>query len=615
MRKDLRRICLLAGVVLWAGHAFCGDLVIYDGAPLEWGAKPLEFKGPWNLSSNGTIRVELENTSSEDEVRLSVDFSTRHADSRCRLTMIPAGFKGTLDIDVCPKLDHPEVAQQMKGMRTDPFKGGDRDERYAAEKIPAIVLNHHWTGASTAPHGKVPTVLVRRVVAKDTSSRSWPAWYRMDAQAFFPFVDRYGQFKYRDWPRKTKSDADLKSAARAEAQDLAAHPAPSDWDRFGGWTKGPQLEATGRFRVAKVDGRWWFVDPDGHLWWSHGVVRVTPSSAVTPLDGREQYFAELPRDAADDPYGAFYHTYDELLKPYYEKQGWKRTYDFSAANLRRKYGASWRADYADLCHRRLRSWGLNTIANSSDREIRLMGRTPWIERLETRGPRCTEQKHEGWWWHVPDPYHPEFRRYFRALLESRREELTSPWCVGIFVDNEHEWTGISEKTVREYFKVIREEIKRLDPNLLYFGCRFAGSTERVVRLCAEYADVVSYNVYRFRLDELKLPKGVDKPILIGEFHFGSTSDTGLFNPSLTATDSQAKRAEAYRRYLESALAHPNVVGTHWHQFSDQPLTGRFDGENFNVGFTDVCDEPYPEMRAVLRAVGGSVYRLRAGAFP
>ena len=598
------------GLVLAACVAGGADIVIYEGAPKAWCEQELEFKGPWDLSKHGTIAIDLENTSPAAEVRLTVGV-TRPDESRSRMKMIPAGFKGTFEMDVCPQLADPEIQQRMKLMRSDPFMGGDQTAEYAPTNVQSIILAHHWTGMSNASGGAPVTVLVSRVVAKDTSARAWPKWYRMRPEEFFPFVDRYGQFKYRTWPRKVTCDGDLQAAAKAEEADLQAHPGAADWDEYGGWAKGPQRKATGRFRLEKVKGKWWFVDPLGNLWWSHGVVRVTPTSALTPLDGREDYFEGLPADDGRDPFGEFYHTFDELLKPHYDKRGWQRTYDFSGANLRRKYGEGWRTKFAELSHRRLRSWGLNTIANSSDGEIRRMNRTPWIERLETRGPKCEEQQGEGWW-HVPDPFHPEFRRYFRALLESRRAELTSPWCAGIFVDNEHDWRGIGEKTVREYFKVIREEIKRLDPELLYFGCRFHMADESIVRICAEYADAVSFNVYRFRLDNWRLPEGVDKPVLIGEFHFGSISDTGLFNPSLVQVNDQRARAAAYRRYLGDAIRHPNVVGTHWHQFSDQPLTGRFDGENFNVGFTDVADTPYPEMRAVLREVGSGLYGGRWG---
>jgi hypothetical protein len=93
------------------------------------------------------------------------------------------------------------------------------------------------------------------------------------ATNFFPFCDRYGQFKHADWPGKIHSDDELLKARRREEAWLAAHresPIP-DADKYGGWKGGPQLAATGFFRTEKVDGRWWLVDPEGHLFFSLGI--------------------------------------------------------------------------------------------------------------------------------------------------------------------------------------------------------------------------------------------------------------------------------------------------------------------------------------------------------
>ena len=73
---------------------------------------------------------------------------------------------------------------------------------------------------------------------------------------------------------------------------------------------------------------------------------------------------------------------------------------------------------------------------------------------------------------------------------------------------------------------------------------------------------------------------------------------------------QEDRAEKMKHYVLSALGNPQIVGVHWHQFSDQPVTGRFDGEGLQVGLTDVCDRPYPIMRAALREVSGGMYSAR-----
>ena len=70
------------------------------------------------------------------------------------------------------------------------------------------------------------------------------------------------------------------------------------------------------------------------------------------------------------------------------------------------------------------------------------------------------------------------------------------------------------------------------------------------------------------------------------------------------------QGKVVRAYVTSALRHPNFVGVHWHQFGDQPTTGRFDGEDFQNGFVDVCDTPYEETVRPARAVGETMYERR-----
>ena len=495
-------------------------------------------------------------------------------------------------------------------------------------------------------------------------------WAEMATTNFLPCFDRYGQFKHREWPGKTHSDEELKAAGAEEEKDLAAHPGPADRDRFGGWTAGPKQEATGRFRTAKIDGQWWLVDPDGNLFWSWGAVRVTPSSAVTPLNGnprtpkcggpfpdRDCLFEDLP--SKDDPLAKFYGTYDALLLPFYLKRGETRRFDFSAANLYRKYGEGWFERFSDSCHRRLRSWGANTIANSSDLKICLQDRTPYAERVE-----CQSRPIDGSWgtWaKFRDPFDPSFRDGVMKALAEHGREAHDPWCIGFFIDNEIQWgarhedlarwtlwssdgqpakveflkrlaakgiefdrnnidsvpveelKAFTDVIVEEYFKRTRETVKAFDKDLLYLGCRFAGSARPwAIGPCAKYCDVVSYNIYRDQIGDWRLPDGLDAPVLIGEFHFGA-HDRGLFGSGLINKGSQEGRAAALKKYVESALVNPQVVGVHWHQFSDQPTAGRFDGEHFQVGWTDVCDRPYPETVRAIRDVGYPMYGTRRKA--
>jgi hypothetical protein len=122
-------------------------------------------------------------------------------------------------------------------------------------------------------------------------------------------------------------------------------------------------------------------------------------------------------------------------------------------------------------------------------------------------------------------------------------------------------------------------------------------------------------VYRKDLEDFRLPEDIDKPVLIGEFHFGAL-DRGMFSPGLQSTPHQMARAAAFDLYVRSALKHPNIVGVHWFQYRDQPLTGRpLDGENYNIGFVNITDLPYAEMVGKARAIAEDMYPYRLRGQP
>ena len=507
--------------------------------------------------------------------------------------------------------------------------------------------------------GAAPAVRVTRIVAGGEPMRidgkDLPKWAKMSPEEFFPFMDRYGQFRWAEWPGKVHDDTDFAKALEAEDADLAAHPAPADRDKWGGWTKGPNYGDKGGWRTVKRNGKWWIVDPDGNLWWSHGPVRVSHSCGMTPYKGREDHFVELPDESS--PFGAFYHTRDELLWPYYVKFGCTNTYDFSAANLYRKYGDDWEDVWGRRVHRRLRSWGANTIANSSDKKVMKIGGTPYCDRFELKSRPIAETEKLLAWWPFRDPFDPSFRTEVYRQFALHEDEMKDPWCFGFFVDNELQWghegdlakwtwkspedqparvefvrrlqakygavpAEPSEADCREfslaivnaYFSTIRDAFRKAAPGKLYLGCRFSGSDAFVIREAAKYCDVMSFNCYRRDLlafDNV-LPPEIDKPAMIGEFHFGAL-DRGPFTTGIIQLESQADRAATYRRYLTSALRDPRLVGVHWHQYSDDVATGRFDGENMQIGWTDVCDNPYPETIAAIREVADRLYPLRDGS--
>lgn len=59
------------------------------------------------------------------------------------------------------------------------------------------------------------------------------------------------------------------------------------------------MAATGHFRVEKYQGKWWLVDPQGYLFWSHGITCVGGGDE-TNVKGRERFYRPLNLPASVD---------------------------------------------------------------------------------------------------------------------------------------------------------------------------------------------------------------------------------------------------------------------------------------------------------------------------
>jgi hypothetical protein len=494
------------------------------------------------------------------------------------------------------------------------------------------------------------------------------------ARTFFPLIDTFGQYIHREWPGKVHSAEELRGRVAEENADLARKPGPPEWDKWGGYEKGPKLNATGFFRVEKYEGKWWLVDPDGHLFWSNGIDCVNMLDS-TPVSERETWFQDFP--GARPELAEFSSTVDWVLMGYYRGKK-TQIFCFAGANRKRKFGDDWRRQSDDLAHRRLRSWGVNTIGNWSDGNCCLLRRTPYVACVGFDAKNI--EGSSGYWGKFKDPFDPGFREGVRKAMAAQAGTTAGdPWCLGYFVDNEITWGDETSLAVaallsppeqaakkvfvddlkakygtiealnaawgtshaswdallkhqgepdrakagadlkafytriaEEYFRVIHEAVKEVAPNNLYLGCRFAWGNSPATQAAAKYCDVVSFNLYCKSVAEYYCGLR-DVPLIIGEFHFGAL-DRGMFHTGLVPVAGQAARAAAYQEYVRGALRHPQIVGCHWFQYQDEPTTGRFfDEENYQIGFVDCADTAYRETVDAARKVGWGMYEYRLAA--
>jgi hypothetical protein len=515
---------------------------------------------------------------------------------------------------------------------------GDADELASTVNQPR---NSYWINIEAGGHGAVQHVralsLTMRYPAHAASveirkvslAKTDPGDAILDGGA--PLVDDFGQYRHADWPGKATSRDELTREWRQEERMLVPKSVvrPS---RYGGLA-GPRRKATGFFRVEKIEGRWWFVDPEGCRFWSVGVNGAGLAPPLTRIVGRDKSFASIPTAAQVQTPGA---EPDPLRDPV----------SLFAANEILRFGAAWKTPAAQLTARRMRAWGLNT-AYGPDLNASLDG-APTKQAYVY--PLAGWQRVPGAIMGMPDVYSPEFARRVEAdatrQLAPRRDD---PWMIGYFIGNEPPWPARESELVdrvlagpdstlkqrfraglakgdtpaarkqlvfaafTEYLRIVNAAVRGADPNHLNLGIRFGGTPPDDVIALARGFDVYSMNKYRWAPPKEFIDRVYaiqDLPILIGEFHFG-VPERGLA-PGLVQAMNQTERGVAYSYYVEQAAEHPAIIGTHWYQWIDQPATGRFDGENYNIGWIDVTDRPYPELVAAAKATHEKIEAIHSG---
>ena len=168
--------------------------------------------------------------------------------------------------------------------------------------------------------------------------------------------------------------------------------------------------------------------------------------------------------------------------------------------------------------------------------------------------------------------------------------------------------------VDRLFSSLSDACREVDPNHLNLGARYYSVPPAWALAGMMAFDVFSVNNYSERVHAAQLAPvsaRLDRPVLVGEWHFGAL-DVGLPASGIGRVNDQAARAQAFRVYTEDAAAQPWCVGVHHFTLYDQSALGRFDGENYNIGFIDTCGRPYEPLAAAARRSHERLYGVASG---
>jgi hypothetical protein len=386
-----------------------------------------------------------------------------------------------------------------------------------------------------------------------------------------PLLDEFKQWANADWPGKIKSKDQLERELADEEKTWTSNE-DFNYCEFSGY-KNTKSKATGFFHIELVDCKWWFVDPHGHLFLSTG------------SNGAGAGFGDRTGQSAD------------RITP------------------------------------RLKTWGMTTGGKG-------MPYTVMIRWPETQGPNFLG---------LPDVYSEEFANSIDHAANAQCSPIKDdPLVLGYFVGNEPAFDGRESEVVdmilagpatatqnklkeflshgdnqklrkefiisafEKYLDLACTAIKKYDQNHLTLGIRFGGSISDELLRTARIFDVCSVNVYEYEpmWQVERVYRYTGRPVLIGEFHIGVPAN-GLGAGLVQAKD-QTERGIAYRYYVEQAASLNCFLGAYWFQWRDEPVLGRRDGENYNIGFVDINDRPYKELVEAAKMTNERLYDVHSG---
>ncbi|MBQ8161903.1 MAG: beta-galactosidase [Clostridia bacterium] len=488
-----------------------------------------------------------------------------------------------------------------------------------------------------------------------------------------PVIDRFGRYlPHLKADEPIRDESDLQKALHREADLPDAWPFPFQ-DQYGGDTRRKIAEPTGFFTTARVDGRYHLADPLGHLFFSAGLDCVVARSDAR-VDGLESMCSWLPA-TDDPAFGAMYRVperpFGEEKTPAklfsFEQanlrrafgDGWRKAWEDMILRQLKHLGFNSLGNWSDpaLFGHFPYVWSLPAFPDTKHHIFRDFPdvMSPEYEESARENAKALHER-------ATDPYmigyflrnepswafvdnlvladevlrDPADTCTKRALIESLRgqygtvQSLNLAWNTSLASFDDlltplprasalspaalRDLRAFSRRMIETYVAVPSRYCRQTDPNHLNLGMRWAWISDPLVVSGWEHMDVFSINCYAHAptrmLDQVQ-SLGVDRPVVIGEFHFGAL-DGGLPGTGLEAVRTQEDRGIAYRCYLEQAAAHPLCVGSHYFQCYDQFALGRFDGENYNIGLFDVCLLPHTPMTDLVRACHEGILDVKEG---
>lgn len=476
-------------------------------------------------------------------------------------------------------------------------------------------------------------------------------------------VDELGQSTLHEWPGKSRNREHVTDRLLKQHEPKEQAKWPNNYSRWGGMKK-QKFQATGFFNKQHDGKRWWLVDPDGYAFWSAGCdcVRVDTAANYTglsqalswlpPEDGDFEAIYSNRRDSMSINYLAanlifafgketWYKKWAAIALAQLKKIGFNTVANWSDWQIAQKAGfpyvrpLSLRLEKTKKIYRDFPDVFSPAYEHEASEYAQQLQETKddpafigYFLMNEPTWGFSSESPAQGMLFNTPEC---ATRTELSLFLEKKYQtiqSLSDQWNINTSFEEikSGQWTkrltpaaisdleNYSEIMCERFFKVLTDACKQVDNNHMNLGARYHKVPPFWALKGMRFFDVFSMNCYRERIpheDLKKVNKLLELPTMIGEFHFGAL-DVGLPATGIGHVKDQKARGQAYRIYVEDAAADPNCIGTHWFTLYDQSVLGRGDGENYNIGFLDICQRPYQELVEAARKTHEQIYDIANG---
>lgn len=414
-----------------------------------------------------------------------------------------------------------------------------------------------------------------------------------------------------------------------------ASSADPELDEYGGW-KGTHVgNPDGFFRVRKIGGRWWMVDPAGNLFLAKSVGSFTPGNSKRQQKALQEKFGIRVRWAADE-------------------MAFLKSCGFNSLG-------AWAADEAvdgSCPTQRMPYAVLISPMNAYNWSLKKSGReTDLFSRVRSGGSSFG----------FPFVFDEGFAEEAERRLSAAAKLADDPWLMGYFIDNElqfrlemlddclskwpeghvnhdaaQRWIdarkgrpscGVNDVSLEDrlefvaycldvYLRTVTGILRRYDKNHLFLGCRFHLWNSELrnpafFRVAGRYMDAVSINHYGRWQPDLDAMRNWEqwsgKPFMITEFYVKG-EDSGLDNTSGAGwiVPTQEDRGIFYQNFVNGLVGSGACIGWHWFRYGDndpEDTTRDPSNRDANKGIVTWDYRRYMPLVERMKEMNFCIYRL------